>query len=255
MIHPTAVIDSKAEIDEGVSVGPYSIIKGNAKILSGTKIGSHVVIEENVTIEKGCEIFQFASIGGAPQDLKFEGETSFLKIGKGTVIREFATVNKGTGLGGGITELGENNFLMAYSHVAHDCKTGDNVILANNATLAGHVTVGNYATIGGMVGVHQFVKIGDYAFIGGKSAIVKDVPPYVIAVGDRAKLHGLNNVGLSRHNFSDETILALKKAYKTVFRTGLTLNDAIEKAKSESSFPEVDNFVSFIESSGRGITR
>jgi UDP-N-acetylglucosamine acyltransferase len=255
MIHPTAIIDSKAKIDHGVTIGPYSIIKENTTILKGTTIGSHVVIEENVTIDNDCEIFQFASIGGAPQDLKFEGEISYLKIGKGTVIREFATVNKGTGLGGGVTELGKNNFLMAYSHVAHDCKTGDNVILANNATLAGHVTVGNYATIGGMVGVHQFVKIGDYAFIGGKSAIVKDVPPYVIAVGDRAKLHGLNNVGLGRHKFSDETILCLKKAYKTVFRTGLTLNEAIDKAKKDSSCAEVEIFLNFIESSGRGITR
>jgi UDP-N-acetylglucosamine acyltransferase len=256
MIHPTAIIDKKAEIDSDVEIGPYTIIKNNVQIGKGSVVGSHVSIDPFVSIGEDCRIFQYASVGAMPQDLKFKGEETYLKIGRGTVIREFATINRGTEGGGGITEVGEENFLMAYTHVAHDCKTGKRVILANNATLAGHVIIGDYATIGGLVAIHQFVRIGDYAYIGGKSAVVKDVPPYVIAAGDRAHLKGLNRVGLKRSGVSSETLSALKKAYRIVFRIGLTLNEAVERLKAQvEPSPEVKNFIDFIRSSNRGITR
>lgn len=256
MIHPTAIIDSKADIDSNVEVGPYSIIGANVQIGSGTVIGPHVVIQPHVEIGSDCNIFQYASIGAIPQALKFQGEETYVKIGRGTVIREFVTVNRGTGFGGEITEVGEENFLMAYVHIAHDCKTGRNVILANNATLAGHIVIEDYVTVGGLVAIHQFVRIGNYAYIGGKSAVVKDIPPYVIAAGDRAKLHGLNSVGLKRHGFSQETLSSLKKAYRIIFRIGLTLNEAIERVKAEvEQVPEVNDLIRFIKSSERGITR
>ena len=256
MIHPTAIIDSKADVDSNVDVGPHSIIGANVQIGSGTVIGPHVVIQPHVEIGPDCHIFQYASIGAVPQALKFQGEETYVKIGRGTVIREFVTVNRGTGFGGEITEVGEENFLMAYVHIAHDCKTGRNVIFANNATLAGHIVIEGLVTIVGMVAIHQFVRIGNYAYIGGKSAVVKDIPPYVIAAGDRAKLHGLNSVGLKRHGFSQETMSSLKKAYRIIFRIGLTLNEAIERVKAEvEQVPEVNDLIRFIKSSKRGITR
>jgi UDP-N-acetylglucosamine acyltransferase len=223
---------------------------------AGTVIGSHVIIEPYVTIGHDCHIFQHAAIGATPQSLKFKGEKTDVKIGRGTIIREFVTVHRGTEFGGGLTEVGEENFLMAYTHIAHDCITGKKVIFANNATLAGHIVVGDNATIGGLVAIHQFVRIGDYAYVGGKSAVVKDIPPYVIASGDRAKLHGLNSVGLKRHGFSQETLSLLKKAYRIIFRIGITLNEAIERVKAEvEQAPEVVNLIDFIKSSRRGITR
>jgi UDP-N-acetylglucosamine acyltransferase len=256
MIHPTAIVDPKADIDSNVEVGPYSIVGANVKVGSGTVIGPHVVIQPHVEIGPDCHIFQYASIGAVPQALKFQGEETYVKIGRGTVIREFVTVNRGTGFGGGITEVGEENFLMAYVHIAHDCKTGRNVILANNATLAGHIVIEDFVTVGGLVAIHQFVRIGNYAYIGGKSAVVKDIPPYVIAAGDRAKLHGLNSVGLKRHGFSQETLFSLKKAYRIIFRIGLTLNEAIERVKAEvEQVPEINDLIRFIKSSERGITR
>ncbi len=256
MIHPTAIIDSSARIDENVTIGPYAIIKPDVCIGSGTTIGPYSTIENHVTVGQDCQIFQYASIGGAPQDLKFHGEKTYLKIGRGTIIREFVTINRGTGFGGGLTEVGEENYLMAYTHIAHDCRTGKGVILANNSTLAGHIEIGDYATIGGLVAIHQFVKIGDYAYIGGKSAVVKDIPPYVIAAGDRATLHGLNNVGLKRHNFQKSTLKQLKKVYRIFFRIGLTVAQAQERAKAEvGQVPEVMTFMKFIQESNRGVTR
>jgi UDP-N-acetylglucosamine acyltransferase len=256
MIHPTAIIDPAAEIDSNVAIGPYSIVNGNVSIGSGTVIGPHVTIDPYVDIGPNCQIFQYASIGAAPQAIKFKGEITYLKIGRNTVIREFATLNRGTEFGGGVTEVGENNFLMAYTHVAHDCKTGKGVILANNATLAGHITIGDYVIVGGLVAIHQFVRIGDHAYIGGKSAVVKDIPPYVMAAGDRATLHGLNKVGLQRHGFSSNTLSQLKKAYRTIFRIGLTVNEAVDRVLAEvENIPEVLNLVNFIRSTERGITR
>ena len=256
MIHETAIINSGAEIDSNVDIGAYSIIGDNVFIGSGTVIGPHVVIDPFVTIGRNCRIFQFAAIGAIPQSLKFEGEKTYVKIGNGTIVREFVTIHRGTGFGGGITEVGEENFLMAYTHIAHDCRVGRKVVMANNATLAGHITIGDHATIGGLVAVHQFVKIGEYAFVGGKSAVVKDVPPYVIAAGDRAELHGLNSVGLKRHGFSPTTLSLLKKTYRIIFRIGLTMNEAIERVRADvEQVPEVVNFIDFIRSSQRGVTR
>lgn len=256
MIHPTAIIDPSAEIDTNVEIEPYAIVKSDVCIGSGTSIGSYTIIENYTNIGEDCRIFQYASIGGVPQDLKFHGETSYLTIGRGSVIREFVTINRGTENGGGITEIGEENYLMAYTHIAHDCKTGKQVILANNATLAGHITIGNNVTVGGLVAIHQFVQIGDFAYIGGKSAVVKDIPPFVIAAGERAKLHGLNNVGLKRHKFSKTTLQQLKKAYRIFFRIGLTVKQASERVKAEvEQIPEVKTFMKFIIGSNRGVTR
>jgi UDP-N-acetylglucosamine acyltransferase len=256
MIHSTAIVDPKAEIDKDVEIGPYSIVQGNVAIGSGTVIGPHVTIDPYVEIGPNCRIFQYASIGAMPQAVKFKGEVTYLKIGRNTIVREFVTLNRGTGFGGGVTDIGEDNFLMAYCHVAHDCKTGKGVIMANNATLAGHITIGDYATIGGLVGIHQFVRIGDYAYIGAKSAVAKDVPPYVLAAGDRAVLHGLNKIGLQRRGFSPNTLAALKKAYRIIFRIGLTVNEAVERALAEvDNIPEVLHLVDFIKSTQRGITR
>jgi UDP-N-acetylglucosamine acyltransferase len=256
MIDPTAIVDSGAEIDETVEVGPYAIIRDNVSIGANCVIGPHVTIDPYVEIAPGCQIFQYASIGAVPQAVKFKGEKTYLKIGRNTIIREFATLNRGTEFGGGVTEVGEDNFLMAYTHIAHDCKTGRGVILANNATLAGHITIGDYVIVGGLVAIHQFVRIGDYGYIGGKSAVVKDIPPYVIAAGDRATLHGLNKVGLKRHGFSENTLSSLKKAYRILFRIGLTVNEAVERVLAEvENTPEVLNLVHFIKSTQRGITR
>jgi len=256
MIHPTAIIDADAEIGPDVSIGPYAIVRGNVTIGAGTEIGPYTIIDEYVQVGPECRIFQYASIGAAPQDLKYHGEKTYLKIGRGTIIREFATINRGTAFGGGYTEVGEENYLMAYTHIAHDCKTGKQVILANNATLAGHIELGDNVTVGGLVAIHQFVKIGDHAYIGGKSAVVKDIPPYVIAAGDRATLHGLNNVGLKRKAFSKSTLRSLKKAYRIVFRIGLTVKQASERVRAEvEQVPEVVNFIQFIERSSRGVTR
>lgn len=256
MIHPTAIVDPSAEIDDNVTIGPFAIIKPDVQIGSGTTIGPYTTIEQYVSIGENCQIFQYAAVGCEPQDLKFHGEKSYLKIGKGTIIREFVTINRGTEAGGGITEVGEENYLMAYTHIAHDCKTGKQVILANNSTLAGHIIIGDNVTVGGLVAIHQFVQIGDFAYIGGKSAVVKDVPPYVIASGDRATLHGLNNVGLKRHKFSKNTLKELKKAYRIYFRIGLTVKQASERVRAEAEqIPEVKNLINFIENSNRGVIR
>jgi UDP-N-acetylglucosamine acyltransferase len=257
VIHPTAVVDSKAEIDSNVEIGPYGVIARDVQIEAGTVIGPHVTIDQYTTIGPDCKIFQHAAIGAVPQDLKFKGEKSVVKIGRGTTIREFVTIHRGTELGGGMTEIGEENFLMAYVHIAHDCFTGRKVIFANAASLAGHIRVGDCAILGAFVAVHQFVRIGDHAFIGAVSAVTKDIPPYVLASGTpRARLYGLNAVGLKRHRFSTETVLALKKTYRILFRLGLTLNEGIERVSAEvDQIPEVVNFIKFVKSSERGITR
>lgn len=256
MIHPTALVSPKTEIGSDVEIGPYTIIGDHVTIGTGVVIGPHVTIDPFVEIGAECHIFQFASIGALPQAIKFQGEETYVKIGRKTIIREFTTINRGTGFGGGITEVGEENLLMAYTHIAHDCKTGRGVILANNATLAGHITIEDYVTIGGLTALHQFVRIGKHAYVGGKSAVVKDVPPFVIAAGDRAKLHGLNRVGLKRHGFSADAIAMLKKTYRLIFRIGLTLNEAIERVRAEvDQTPEVDYLLDFIKASERGMTR
>ncbi|MBW2363720.1 MAG: acyl-ACP--UDP-N-acetylglucosamine O-acyltransferase [Deltaproteobacteria bacterium] len=240
MIHPTAIIDSKAEIDTNVSIGPYSFIGADVSIGSGTVIGPHAVIEPYVTIGPDCKIFQYAAIGATPQSVRFEGGKTYVKIGRNCIIREFVTIHRGTEFGGGITEIGDNCYLMNYVHIAHDCKLGRGVVFANNASLAGHITIGDHVTTGGFVAIHQ----------------PKDIPPYVIAEGHRAKLHGLNKVGLKRHGFSEKTLSELKKAYRIIYRIGLTLNEATERVNAEvEPIPEVLNFISFIKSIQRGLTR
>lgn len=255
-IHPTAIIHQGAQIDEGVEIGAYSVIGKDVSIGKGTAVGSHVVIDGWTKIGAGCHIHQFSSVGAPPQDLTYKNEKTEVIIGNNNVIREFVTIHRGTVKGGGKTIIGDKNFLMAYVHIAHDCKIGNNVIMANAATLAGHVTIEDYAIIGGMVAVHQFANIGAYSIIGGASAITHDVPPYVMAVGNRAKLYGLNKVGLRRQGFSREETDNLKKAYNILFRSGLTMKDAVHKVQEEIGHStNVAHLVEFIKVSKRGITR
>jgi UDP-N-acetylglucosamine acyltransferase len=257
VIHSTAIIDPNAEVDSDVEIGPFSIIGSRVKIGSGTVIGPHVTIDQDTTVGENCRIFQYASIGADPQAIKYRGERTYVTIGQGTTIREFVTIHRGTEFGGGRTQIGEENFLMAYTHIAHDCLTGRRVIFANAASLGGHIQVGDHATLGAFVAVHQFVRIGNHAFIGAVSGITKDIPPYVLASGSpRAVLHGLNSVGLKRHDFHEDTIRNLKKAYRILFRLGLTLNEGIERVMAEvEQIPEVVNFIEFLKSSERGVTR
>ena len=257
MIHPTAIIDSKAEISEGVEIGPYSVIEKNVLIGEGTKIGPHVVIREGTYIGKQCQISQFASIGEAPQFLGYKGEKTFLQIGDHNIIREFVTLHRGTIKGGGKTVIGNENFLMAYSHVAHDCQIGNQVVMANGATLAGHILIEDFAIIGGLSAIHQFCRVGTYAIVGGLTGVLLDIPPYTKAQGDIAKLFGLNTIGLKRANFSEETLKALKKAYRIIFRSSLTLEKAMKRVVEDeiSQTPEVQHFLQFIQCSKRGITR
>lgn len=256
MIHKTAIIDAKAELDSGVEIGPYCIIGPQVKIAKNTKLAPHVVIDGWTKIGEGCRIFQFASLGAIPQDLKYKGEESWVILGNNNTIREFVTIHRGTAQSGGKTIIGDNNFLMAYSHVAHDCKIGNQVILANAATLAGHIEIEDYAIVGGLVGIHQFLRLGRHCIIGGGSGVNQDIPPYMMANGQRAKLYGVNNIGLKRHNFSPEAVSNLKKAYHIIFRSGLTIKKALDQVQTEiKNSPEVDHLISFIKSSERGITR
>ncbi|MDH4100546.1 MAG: acyl-ACP--UDP-N-acetylglucosamine O-acyltransferase [Nitrospirota bacterium] len=255
-IHPTAVIAPDAVIGEGVEIGPYSIVGSGVTIGNGTWIGSHVVIEGKTDIGQQCKIFHHSYVGGPPQDLKYCGEETRLTVGNHNIIREYVTLNRGTVSGGGITAIGNNNLFMAYVHVAHDCHIGNHVVMANAATLAGHVTIEDRAIIGGLSAIHQFARIGTCVMIGGCSAVPQDVPPYMNATGNRAQLYGLNTIGLQRNNFSDETIGSLKKAYKILFRSKMTLESALDKVQGElGGTPEVDYLVQFIRKSERGICR
>jgi UDP-N-acetylglucosamine acyltransferase len=255
-IHATAIIHPTAELHETVSVGPYSIIEGGVFIDSGTQIGSHVIIDQYTRIGKDCQIFPFTSVGTAPQDKKFKGEKTEVVMGDGNVIREYVTINRGTPGGGGVTRLGNQNLLMAYTHVAHDCRLGNGIVMANVATLGGHVVLEDNATIGGLAAIHQFARVGAYAYVGGMTGVVQDIPPFVIASGDRAKLFGLNIVGLKRFNFSNEVILALKKTYQMVIRSHLTIQEAMIRVEKEVPvFPEVRQFLEFVRNSQRGIPR
>jgi UDP-N-acetylglucosamine acyltransferase len=257
MIHPTAIVDPKAEITDGVEIGPYCIIEGDVLIGEGTKIGPHVVIREGTRIGKRCQIFQFASVGEVPQSFAYQGEKTYLLIGDQNIIRECVTLHRGTQQGKGKTVIGNDNFFMAYSHVAHDCLIGNHIIMANGAALGGHILIEDHAVIGGLVAVHQFCRIGTHAFIGGFSGVQLDIPPYTLAAGDRTKLFGLNLVGLKRSHFSEETLRALKKAYRLIFRSGLTMEKAIKQVKGDSisQMPEVQHLLQFIQNSKRGICR
>jgi UDP-N-acetylglucosamine acyltransferase len=253
-IHPTAIVDKAVELGAGVSVGPYSIIQGQVVIGEGTQIGPHVVIREFTTIGARCRIFQFAVLGEIPQDLKFKGEVSQLIIGDDNTIREFATMHRGTAGGGGVTRVGWGNLFMAYTHVAHDCQVGNGIIMSNAATLGGHITVEDHAILGGLSAVHQFCRIGCHAFIGGCSAVHRDVPPYVMAVGNRAKLVGLNLVGLKRAGFSDTTVQGLKRAYELLFLSELNQKEAMAQVHRElPQIPEIQHLLQFLEQSERGL--
>ncbi|MBI5143404.1 MAG: acyl-ACP--UDP-N-acetylglucosamine O-acyltransferase [Nitrospirae bacterium] len=256
-IHPTAIIAAGAQLGDGVEVGAYSIIGGGAKIGRGTKIHAHVVIDGNTTIGEDCEIFPFASIGMPPQDLKYHGEDTRTVIGNRNMIREYVSVHRASTGGDGETTIGHDNFLMAYCHVAHDCKIGSHIVMANAATLAGHSVVNDHAVIGGLVAVHQFTRIGEYAMIGGFSGVPQDVPPFTIASGDRAKLYGLNLVGLKRSGFSEEKIASIKKAFKDIFKSKLSMKDALEKVRAElGNDPEIAAMLDFLSvESKRGIMR
>jgi len=255
-IHPTAIISPEAKLAEDVEIGPYSIIGPDVEIGKGTVVGPHAVIEGPTRIGTGCRIFQFASIGAPPQDLKFKGERCEVIIGNNNTIREFVTIHRATSADIAMTCMGDNNLLMAYCHVAHNCKLGNNIIMSNAANLAGHVHVEDYAIIGGMSGVHQFTRIGCHAMISGASAVTQDVPPYVTVAGNHARPYGLNLIGLKRRGFSDETVGYLKKAYRIVFRSSLLLTQAAEKIRKEiTGSPEVNHFVAFIEQSTRGVCR
>jgi len=255
-IHPTAIVHPNAGIAEGVEIGPYSVIGEHVIIGKNSKIASHVLIEGWTTIGERNHIHSFSSIGTPPQDIGYRGEETYLIIGDDNVIRECATVHRATTKEDRKTMIGDKNFLMAYSHVAHDCKLGNNIIMANSVALGGHIVIGDHAILGGIVAVHQFVKIGPYAIIGGQSAVSLDIPPYVSAAGNRAQLYGLNLVGLKRKGFGDAVIATLKKAYKILFRSGLTQDEATHKALEEfPDSPEVRLLVEFIRTSKRGITR
>ncbi|MBW2595250.1 MAG: acyl-ACP--UDP-N-acetylglucosamine O-acyltransferase [Deltaproteobacteria bacterium] len=255
-VHPTAIISPGAIIGENVEIGPYSVIGPDVRIGKDTIIGSHVVIEGQTEIGDNCHIFQFVSIGAPPQDLKFGGEQCRVVIGKNNTIREFVTIHSSTSADIGMTYIGDNNLLMAYCHVAHNCKLGNNIVMANAANLAGHIHVEDFAIIGGLSGIHQFTRIGCHSIIGGASAVVHDVPPYVTVSGNRAKAYGLNLIGLKRRGFKEETIKALKRAYRIIFRSSLRLSVALERVKEEvADLPEVRHFVEFIENTKRGICR
>lgn len=256
MIHPTAIIAPGAKLAADVSVGPYAVIGEYVSIDSGSSVGPHAVIEGRTSIGCDNQIFQFTSIGAVPQDLKFHGEETTLVIGDRNKIREFTTLHLGTEDGGGITAVGDDNLFMAYSHVAHDCVVGNHVILANAATLAGHVEVGDFAILGGLSAVHQFTRIGSHVMASGGSMIAQDLAPYTIAQGDRAKVVGLNLIGLKRRGFSREVLSSVKQAYKLVFRSNKKLEEAIaEIEETLPSSPELDYMVDFLKKSDRGLAR
>lgn len=255
-IHPTAVVDPATRIDDGVVIGPYAVVGAGVSIGADTEIGPHVVIDGWTTIGARCRFVGQSSIGTPPQDLKYTGEPTRLEIGDDNIVREFVTMNRATEKGGGVTRIGNHGMFMAYAHVAHDCTVGDHVVMANAATLAGHVTVEQYAIVGGLVAIHQFVRIGESAILGGGAMVTLDVAPYCMAAGDRAALHGLNIVGLKRRGIGAATLASLRAAYRTMFRSGLRVQDAVEAIRSESGDdPLVSHFADFIESSQRGICR
>jgi UDP-N-acetylglucosamine acyltransferase len=256
VIDKTAIIDPTARIDENVTIGPWTMIGPDVEIGSGTRIGPHVVIRSSTKIGRDNEIYQFASIGEDPQDKKYHGEKTFLEIGDRNVIREFCTFNRGTIQDSTVTRIGDDNLFMAYVHIAHDCQVGNHTIFANNASLAGHVIVEDYAILGGFAGVFQSCKVGANSFASMGAMIDKDVPPFVKVSGYYAKPFGLNTVGLQRRGFENEKILELRRAYKTIYRKGFTVKQAIEQLQEMvSTTPEIQMFIDFILGSERGIVR
>jgi UDP-N-acetylglucosamine acyltransferase len=255
-IHPSALIDAGAVIDSSVEIGPYAIIGAQVQIGAGSRIGAHCVLEGPTEIGRDNQIHAHAVIGGAPQDKKYAGEPTWLKIGNGNTIREFVTVNRGTEQGGGVTTIGDDNWIMAYVHIAHDCLIGNHTILANSVTLAGHVTIFDHAILGGFSLIHQFCKVGEHAFTGMGSKINCDVPPFVVVGSEMSVPRGINSEGLKRRGFTSTQISAIKRAYKTLYLSGLTLKEAREKLIEQAqSAPEVKLLVDFIDRSERSILR
>ena len=252
-IHPTAIIDPRAELADDVEVGPWAYIGPHCTVGAGSVIQMRATLEEHVKLAPRVTVGIGSVLGGLPQDLKFKGEVTTVEIGEGTSIREYTTINRGTSESHRTT-VGEGCFLMSYVHLAHDCHIGDGVIISNGTQLAGHVRIDDRAIISGLCAIHQFGKIGRHAFVGGMSRVAKDVPPFVKAVGNPVKLYGLNSVGLQRSGFSDEVLAELKKAYRLFFRSDVNVGQALERAAAElKPFPEVQAFIAFIEESGRGI--
>ena len=255
-IAATAIVSPKAELAADVTVGAYAVIGDNVQIGAGTWVGPHAVINGPTTLGAANRVFQFASIGDAPQDLKYKGEPTRLEIGDRNVFREFTTMNRGTVQGGGITTIGSDNLFMAYTHVAHDCHVGSRCVMANYATLGGHAELGDWVIMGGYSGIHQFTKVGAHAFLGNNAAVTRDVPPYVMAVGSPAVPHSINSEGLKRRGFTPEQIRNLKNAYRVLYRSDLKLADAVEELKSRvSTQPELRIFVDFIGESTRSLVR
>ncbi len=256
-IHPSAIIDPSAELADDIEIGPYSVIGKNVQIDSGNKIAAHVVINGPTTIAKDNTFFQFGSIGEAPQDKKYQGEATRLEIGNNNVIREFTTLNRGTIQDRGITSIGNNNLIMAYVHIAHDCALSDDIILANNVALAGHVNIHSHAILGGFSLVHQFCTIGSFAFTAMNSVISKDIPPYIMVSGHMAKPYGLNTEGLKRRGFSADIIKSVRQAYKALYRSNLTLDDAITEINElATNCVELMPMIEFLQNNvNRGIIR
>ena len=255
-IHPSAIIHERAQLGDNVTVGAFSIIGEHVAVGSNCVIGAHVVLDGWTEIGERCEFYTGAVIGSPPQDLKYAGEETRVVIGNRNVFREYVTINRGTAQGGGVTRMGDDCLMMAYSHVAHDGHVGNHVIMANCVAMSGHVTIEDYAIVGGLSGIHQFVRLGAHCIIGGCSGVSQDVPPYVVASGERAKVYGLNSVGLKRRNFSEESLKALEKAHRLLFRSKLNLSHAIERVRSDVPMcAEVQHLLEFIEQSERGICR
>ncbi len=261
-IHPSAIVDRLAELHESVEIGPYAIVGPRVRIGAGTRIGAHVVIDRNTTIGAGNRIFPFASIGADPQDKKYAGEETALEIGDGNTIREFVTLNRGTVQDRTVTRIGHDNWIMAYVHVAHDCAIGDHTIFANSTNLGGHVEVGDWVILGGASQVHQFCKIGAHAMTGTGTVVLHDVPPYVMASGNSAQAHGINAEGLRRRGFAPDRIEAIRRAYRTLYRSGHTLQQALsmlrdeaQRAASPESGSDLSLLASFLAGVSRGIVR
>ena len=255
-VHPTAVVEPGARLAADVEVGPYTVIGGEVEIGAGSRIGPHTVITGHTRLGENCQVAQFASLGEAPQDKKYAVEPTRLDIGPDTTIREFCTLNRGTAQGGGVTRIGAGNWIMAYVHVAHDCQIGNRIVFANNAQLAGHVHVDDDVILGGFTVVHQFCRIGAHAITGLGTIVLQDVPPYVKASGNPAKPYGINAEGLRRRGFTAAAISGLKRAYRTLYRSGLTLEEAKrEIAKSAQDIPELAPLLEFVAAPGRGIIR
>ncbi|MDB5839931.1 MAG: acyl-[acyl-carrier-protein]--UDP-N-acetylglucosamine O-acyltransferase [Herminiimonas sp.] len=259
-IHPTAIVDPKASLDDSVEVGPYSVIGPNVRIGAGTRIGPHVVVDGHTSIGRDNTFFQFCSIGGPPQDKKYGGEPTRLEIGDRNTVREFCSFNLGTVQDAGVTRLGNDNLILAYVHLAHDCQVGNNTVFSNNATLAGHVHIGDHVILGGFAAIHQFCKVGAHAFVGMTTSLTQDVPPFVLVSGNPANARGINVEGLKRRGFTAGQIGAIRNAYKLIYKCGLTLEEAktvlaAEEGKQPDAAVELGLIRGFLDTSTRGIVR